>query len=403
MNEVKNFTINNKIYDNIGTLVINGDTYIVTQNGSDMVLVEAKKIDDKIIYSIPQKDENNTPKYKGIIFADEIISNLKREIELGMISSKEELQKRIEKSSNILNNDVALKGALQGQNIDEFKNNIKSLYEYFDSLVKETPDLDLSNYSSKIVDDKEYYFDSTDNDKFLVNRSDKSLTEELKDKENDARVQGNSITEEEAYNELVQEKEEIKTSNIKDINPNDVGSSNIDKDDILGLAMVKEAKQDDVNVKGNIEAGIYMDEEGKIITTKDVNDNMVAVEGGEKNAQTGEVTQEQQIASSVDNPNPLGIDEETITLDEVEALLTHSEELNETQITYLEQLRDKKKLEYEQGSLVEGMTNSKQKKLVSPWGNGVDNRAAYVNLIVLCLFVQVFMLLIIIGTIFFMK
>ena len=404
MQIANSFTINNKKYDSIGKLIINDEVYVVTQNGSDVVLLLATLSDNKYIYSIPQRNESDTLKYKGIMFASEIINEIKKDIESGYIPSKEELQKRIEKSSYILNNDVQLKNSLQNQSVEEFKASLKSLYEYFDEQVKKTPDLDFANYVSKNVNDKEYYFDTTNNDKMLVNRSDNSLTYELKDKENEARVAGESITSEEAYRNIEKEKEEITTTNIKDINLNDMSISNIDSSNIIGLGVVREAKKENTNVKGNIEEGIYMDQEGNVITTTEVKDNVVANQGGVVAAGTNEEVTENQIYSS-EISNPLGIDENKVTLDEVEALLSRQEQLTVEQITYLEQLRVKKQNEYDNGA-ESGLTNSKQRKLISPWGGSesqTDNRAAYVNLIVLCLFVQVFMLLIIIGTIFFMK
>ena len=198
MDLAKQFTINGKVFDNIGRITINGSTYIITQNGTDMVLIEVKEIDGKYNYSIPQKNENDVQQFKGLMFADEIVSNLKREIETGLISSKEQLQERIEKAAKILSKDVKLNDALHNQGIDEFQKNIKELYEYFDTIVKESPDLDFSDYTSKIVDDHEYFFDTNDNDKFLVNASDKTLTEELKDKEKNGRTSGGDNNEGEA-------------------------------------------------------------------------------------------------------------------------------------------------------------------------------------------------------------
>lgn len=414
----QHFNINGKQFDSVGNIRINNHTYIVTENNGEMVLIEAILGSNGYSYVIPNTNEVDPQRFKGIMFASEIIKNIKQDIDSGIITSKEDLQKRIATSANILETDVNLNTSLQNQGIDDFKANLKEIYSYFDEKVKVALDVDLSNYASREVDGKEYFIDKNDQSRVLENNSDKSLNQQMNNEINDSLINNESVKEDEAYSNLVNSHKEVEMNNINTIDVSKIGSNSLTGNNLVGFELAK-GMNDDQNslssqVTGNVETGLYLDNQGNIINTSNANNDVVLNKGGEKNAQTSDVSSVSQIASTSNNPdNPFGIDPDKVSIDEIDTLLEHKDEIKPEIVNYLVELRNKK-LQELNGNQMGGISNGKVKKLIPPTSTGIpgmeeeqtyfqDNRAAYVNLIVLCLFVQVFMLLIIVGAIFIMK
>lgn len=400
-----NFKIGDVIYSSIGKLNINGVEFVVVSNDKDIKLIEVRKIDNNIQYIIPNVNTTNHNELKGILFANELIDNLKSEMNVGTISTKEQLQEKIQKISNILATDDKLKEMISQQEIEEFRKNIKGLYEYFDSIQQEDPNLNLEGITSFTIEqdgnEKEYikkYNNETGEVDVLVNRKDKNFVDQFKDKQNEllsAKTDDGFINADNTFDIMKDyEKEEVDLQSMNDINN-----------------QTKEAKAinsynpQEANIIADPNSGIYVDTNtGDTLTTK-VEDNHITVQKvGEDVAQSKTITSqtfnEDNNADETNYETPTGV-EENLTEDELELLLVkgkNENSLTPEQIRHFEALLEQKRQQNQKEK-----TNSLEKDKVKVLEYKPDSRAAYISLISLCLFVQVFMLLIIIGTIFFMK
>lgn len=404
----KSFKINGLQYDSIGTLDINGQQYLVTKNGNDMVLIQVNKIDNNISYSIPQKDVNDPRKYKGIALAEQIIAGIKSDIDNGLIESKEDLQKRIQKVSNVINNNTTLQNLLNDNGLSQDK--LKELYDYFDSIVKSDPELDMNGITSFKVDDQKYIkqFDSiTGETHVLKDNNNNGFVDQFKQHQNEMAASNtdNPIANAENVFDIMKdyEKTEVNMNNIASINKVET------KDDAKEVTAMKDSIVNDNNhtLIGDAGSNIYVDTvTGETLTAKTDGDKVTINRVNETEAGTldnlvatnvTEATDEDYIAPDGTNP-------EDLPYDEIEQLIVKDTRMTEKQKEKMRELVERKKqqeLEKQQMEMQQQLENpAKILKLEPP---KPDSRAAYINLISLCLFVQVFMLLVIVGAIFFMK
>lgn len=415
----KSFKINGLQYDSIGTLNINGQIFLVTKNGDHMILVQAEQNNNEYSYSIPQKDENNPSHYKGIAFAEQIVDSIKHEIESGEITTKEDLQKRIQKADQTINSNQTIKDALGNQGLDQFKAQFKELYDYFDKLVKDDPSLNMEGitaFKTNNEDNINYikqYDSTTGETHVLVNESDKNFVDEFKQKQNElasANTEDSLANAQNVFDMMKDhEKVELNMNSLNSTKPSDINGTG---KEAMDNAKELNAMKQSVAVAGNNNdfiadpnSDIYINTTTGETYTAAVQDGKVAI--GKVNEQEGVVADSTYVNPETGQEEetyttPDGTDPNDLPYDVVEEIMNRDPNINEKQRNYLLAIIAKKKAE-----ALKQQTEEKQHDIEQPPKilklEPPKNSAAYVNLIALCLFVQVFMLLVIVGAILFMK
>ena len=288
-----------KEYETIGFIKLNNGSFLFLRNNEEIVGLDLSKINLKLDLKFEIKEATKVEN----VLIDYIVEAIKNDIKNGKYQNKEDLKKDIVDLNKYINTHPELLNNMKQLDFkDELVNKtITSLLSYFDEVMSNVP-LNLENITSFQVDGKSYirYKDATGQIKIMDDNVDnRNFVEQFKSKQNESKYFKQEDSKENALN-IAKDMDKYEKTSVELDEVDDIKGPQVD---ISTRTMQKYDEKPDKDIIGNVETGIFYDENNDQILTAEKKENKVIV------SEVNEATHTQyENGTTITDEQPTGIE-----------------------------------------------------------------------------------------------
>ena len=263
-----------KEYETIGFIKLNNGSFLILRNNDDIVGLDLSKVNLKLDLKFEIKEATKVE----LVLIDFVVEAIKKDIRNGKYQNKDDLKKDIVDLNKYINTHKELLGNMKQLDFkdDVVDKTITGLLSYFDEVMKDAP-LNLEGITSFQVAGKSYikYKDENGQVKIMDDNVDnRNFVEQFKAKQNESQYFKQEDGKESALNIANDMNKYQKTS----VDLTDVENLESSKQEIPNMTMQKYDEKVDKSIVGNIETGIYYDENNDQLLTAEKKDDEVVVD-----------------------------------------------------------------------------------------------------------------------------
>lgn len=263
-----------KEYETIGFIKLNNGSFLILRNNDDIVGLDLSKVNLKLDLKFEIKEATKVE----LVLIDFVVEAIKKDIRNGNYQNKDDLKKDIVDLNKYINTHKELLGNMKQLDFkdDVVDKTITGLLSYFDEIMKDAP-LNLEGITSFQVAGKSYikYKDENGQVKIMDDNVDnRNFVEQFKAKQNESQYFKQEDGKESALNIANDMNKYQKTS----VDLTDVEDLESSKQEIPNMTMQKYDEKVDKSIVGNIETGIYYDENNDQLLTAEKKDDEVVVD-----------------------------------------------------------------------------------------------------------------------------
>lgn len=289
----------NNEYETIGFIKLNNGSFLILQNGNDIISLDLSKINLNINLKFEIKEATKVE----LILMDYIVESIKNDIRNGKYKTKEDLKKDIVDLNKYINTHPELLGNMKQLDFkdDVVDKTITSLLSYFDEVMKDAP-LNLEGITSFQVNGRDYIKYKDENDQVRImddNVDNRNFVEQFKSKQNESKYFKQEDSKENALN-IAKDMDKYEKTSVELDEVDDIKGPQVD---ISTRTMQKYDEKPDKDIIGNVETGIFYDENNDQILTAEKKENKVIV------SEVNEATHTQyENGTTITDEQPTGIE-----------------------------------------------------------------------------------------------
>ncbi len=292
-----------KLFETIGFIKLNKGSFLIVKNNDEVYGLDLSKLNLNLDLKFEVKEATKAES----VFIEYVIESIKNDIKKGKYQTKDDLKKEIIELNRFINEHNSFLSNIDKLTDSMTNRNMISLLTYFDETMKESP-LDLEGITSFKVDGKYYIKYKDENGKVRIlddNVDNRNFVEQFKAKQNESSSFQSENGGQNALNIVKDmdafQKESFELEKVDEIKPTTATQV------VSTKVMQKYGEEEDKDIVGNAEAGIFYDKNNNQISTTEIQDNKIIInEVKEATSETNEVTSQSQ---AVDYP---AYNEETV-------------------------------------------------------------------------------------------
>lgn len=296
-------------YETIGFIKLNNGSFLILQNDNNIIALDLSKVNLNL--NLPF--EINTATKVETILIDYILESIKNDIKNGKYKNKEDLKKDIIDLNRYINMHSDL---LSNMKQLDFKDEVvdKTIHEllsYFDEVMHDAP-LNLEGITSFKVNGKSYIKYKDENNQVRVlddNVDNRNSVEQFKAKQNESKYFKQENSKENALN-IAKDMDKFEKTSVELEAVDGIIDQQVD---LPTKAMQKYDEKQGKDIIGNVDTGVFYDENNDQILTAEKKDDKIVVsevnEATHKEYNSGVASTEEQ-SIGIEYPT---YDEETVT------------------------------------------------------------------------------------------